>query len=121
VSSLKSFFARHWKSFLSEIALAFTVVVVAFAVTLWIAIETEKGSEPSDPQRYTVHFDGFDYRLEAERAEQIRQQRYTVHFDGIDYQDLTRDFHGLSRHRSAYKTKAGKCIEFHGNFYEVEQ
>ncbi len=48
-------------------------------------------------------------------------QRYTVHFDGIDYQDLTRDYHGLSRDRSTYKTKAGKRIEFHGNFYEVEQ
>jgi hypothetical protein len=48
-------------------------------------------------------------------------QRYTVHFDGIDYQDLERDFHGLSRSRSEYKTKAGKRIEFHGNFYEVEQ
>jgi hypothetical protein len=48
-------------------------------------------------------------------------QRYTVHFDGIDYQDLTRDYHGLSRSRAAYKTKAGKRIEFHGNFYEVEQ
>jgi hypothetical protein len=48
-------------------------------------------------------------------------QRYTVHFDGIDYQDLTRDFQGLSRSRAAYKTKAGKRIEFHGNFYEVEQ
>ena len=48
-------------------------------------------------------------------------QRYTVHFDGIDYHDLTRDFHGLSRSRAAYKTKAGKRIEFHGSFYEVEQ
>ena len=48
-------------------------------------------------------------------------QRYTVHFDGIDYQDLTRDFHGLSRSRAEYKPKAGKRIEFHGNFYEVEQ
>ena len=48
-------------------------------------------------------------------------QHYTVHFDGIDYQDLTRDYHGLSRSRAAYKTKAGKRIEFHGNFYEVEQ
>jgi hypothetical protein len=48
-------------------------------------------------------------------------QRYTVHFDGIDYQDLERDYHGLSRSRAAYKTKAGKSIEFHGNFYEVEQ
>jgi hypothetical protein len=48
-------------------------------------------------------------------------QRYTVHFDGIDYQDLTRDFHGLSRSGAEYKTKAGKRIEFHGSFYEVEQ
>jgi hypothetical protein len=48
-------------------------------------------------------------------------QRYTVHFDGIDYQDLTRDYHGLSRSRAEYKTKAGKRIEFHGSFCEVEQ
>jgi len=54
-------------------------------------------------------------------GEQKDPERYTVHFNGIDYQDLTRDFHGLSRNRSAYKTKAGKRIEFHGNFYEVEQ
>jgi len=54
-------------------------------------------------------------------AEPSDPQRYTVHFDGIDYQDLTRDYHGLSKDRSAYKTKAGKRIEFHGNFYEVEQ
>jgi hypothetical protein len=93
---LRHFFARHWKPFFSEVAIAFSVIAVAFAVTLWIAIEIEQGS-PSDPQRYTVHF------------------------DGIDYQDLTRDYHGLSRDRSAYKTKAGKRIEFHGNFYEVEQ
>jgi hypothetical protein len=46
-------------------------------------------------------------------------QRYTVHFDGIDYQDLTRE--GFKGEWSAYKTKAGKRIEFHGNFYEVEQ
>ena len=46
-------------------------------------------------------------------------QRYTVHFDGIDYQDLTRV--GLSSEFRVYKTKAGKRIEFHGNFYEVEQ
>jgi hypothetical protein len=46
-------------------------------------------------------------------------QRYTVHFDGIDYQDLTRT--GGSGQWSSYKTKAGKRIEFHGNFYEVEQ
>ena len=46
-------------------------------------------------------------------------QRYTVHFDGIDYQDLTRT--GLSSEFRVYKTKAGKRIEFHGSFYEVEQ
>ena len=46
-------------------------------------------------------------------------QRYTVHFDGIDYQDLTRV--GLSSEFRVYKTKAGKRIEFHGSFYEVEQ
>jgi hypothetical protein len=94
---LKHFFARHWNPFFSEVALAFSVVVVVFAVTLWIAIAVEPSGEPSDPQRYTVHF------------------------DGIDYQDLTRDYHGLSRSRSAYKTRVGKRIEFHGNFYEVEQ
>ena len=48
-------------------------------------------------------------------------QRYTVHFDGIDYQDLTRESQGLSRSGAAYKTKAGKRIEFYGSFYEVEQ
>jgi hypothetical protein len=48
-------------------------------------------------------------------------QRYTVHFDGIDYQDLTRAHQGLSRSGATYKTKAGKRIEFHGSFYEVEQ
>jgi hypothetical protein len=46
-------------------------------------------------------------------------QRYTVHFDGIDYQDLTRV--GLSSEFRVYKTRAGKRIEFHGSFYEVEQ
>ncbi len=46
-------------------------------------------------------------------------QLYTVHFDGIDYQDLSR--HWLDRGGSAYRTKAGKRIEFRGNFYEVEQ
>ena len=58
---------------------------------------------------------------EAYRTEPSDSQRYTVHFDGIDYQDLTRDYHGLSRSRAEYKTKAGKRIEFHGSFYEVEQ
>ena len=91
---LRHFFARHWKPFFSEVAIAFLVVAVAFAVTLWIAIEIEQGSD-SDPQRYTVHF------------------------DGIDYQDLTRI--GLNSEFRVYKTKAGKRIEFHGNFYEVEQ
>jgi len=55
------------------------------------------------------------------RSNPSEPQRYTVHFDGIDYQDLTRDYHGLSRSRAEYKTKAGKRIEFHGSFYEVEQ
>jgi hypothetical protein len=56
---------------------------------------------------------------ESYYAEPSEPQRYTVHFDGIDYQDLTRT--GGSGQWSAYKTKAGKSIEFHGNFYEVEQ
>ena len=59
----------------------------------------------------------FDMVTSSEKA----PRRYTVHFDGIDYHDLTRDYHGLSRSRAEYKTKAGKRIEFHGNFYEVEQ
>jgi hypothetical protein len=58
----------------------------------------------------------FDKYTTASRSE---PQRYTVHFDGIDYQDLTRV--GLSSEFRVYKTKAGKRIEFHGNFYEVEQ
>ena len=74
---------------------------VCFVLFLWVVFLARLAepyySEPSDPQRYTVHF------------------------DGIDYQDLTRDYHGLSRSRAEYKTKAGKRIEFHGNFYEVEQ
>ncbi len=52
-------------------------------------------------------------------AEPGEPQRYTVHFDDIDYQDLTRE--GFKGQWSAYKTKAGKRIEFHGSFYEVEQ
>ena len=52
-------------------------------------------------------------------AEPGEPQRYTVHFDGIDYQDLERI--GLSSEFRVYKTKAGKRIEFHGSFYEVEQ
>ncbi len=74
---------------------------VCFVLVVWCACLAKLAepyySEPSDPQRYTVHF------------------------DGIDYQDLTRDYHGLSRSRAEYKTKAGKRIEFHGSFYEVEQ
>ena len=72
-------------------------IVLVVLVARLIRLTDPYYSEPSDPQRYTVHF------------------------DGIDYQDLTRDYHGLSRSRAAYKTKAGKRIEFHGNFYEVEQ
>jgi hypothetical protein len=56
---------------------------------------------------------------ESYYAEPSDPQRYTVHFDGIDYQDLT--LTGGSGQWSSYKTKAGKRIEFHGNFYEVEQ
>jgi hypothetical protein len=80
-----------------ELAIAIPVVFAVSALTILIAVSVEQGVEPQDPQRYTVHF------------------------DGIDYQDLTRDYHGLSRSRAAYKTKAGKRIEFHGSFYEVEQ
>ncbi len=46
-------------------------------------------------------------------------QLYTVHFDGIDYQDLSCRYCG--KLYSSYITKSGKRIEFHGNFYEVEQ
>jgi hypothetical protein len=56
---------------------------------------------------------------ESYYAEPSDPQRYTVHFDGIDYQDLTRI--GSYSHGTSYKTKAGRRIEFHGNFYEVEQ
>jgi len=52
-------------------------------------------------------------------AKPSEPQRYTVHFDGIEYQDLTRI--GLSSEFRVYKAKSGKRIEFHGNFYEVEQ
>ena len=97
MSNLESFFARHAKAFLLEFAIAVPVVFAVFALTIWVAVLVKPGVEPQDPQRYTVHF------------------------DGIDYQDLTRDYHGLSRSRAEYKTKAGKRIEFHGNFYEVEQ
>jgi hypothetical protein len=72
-------------------------VAICFTIGCCAAFDKYTTASPSDPQRYTVHF------------------------DGIDYQDLTRDFHGPSRSRAAYKTRAGKRIEFHGNFYEVEQ
>ena len=68
---------------------------VCFVLVVWgaclVKLAEPYYSEPSDPQRYTFHF------------------------DGIDYQDLTRL--GVR----SYKTKAGKRIEFHGSFYEVEQ
>ena len=55
------------------------------------------------------------YELESAKEPQL----YTVHFDGVDYQDLKQIYSG--RHSCAYRTKAGKRIEFYGNFYEVEQ
>ena len=55
------------------------------------------------------------YELESGKEPQL----YTVHFDGIDYQDLEQIYSG--RHSCAYRTKAGKRIEFYGSFYEVEQ
>ena len=54
------------------------------------------------------------YELESAKETQL----YTVHFDGIDYQDLLQIG---GRHSCAYRTKAGKRIEFYGSFYEVEQ
>jgi hypothetical protein len=73
------------------------ILIFAFSsfLTLCVAANKYFEAEPSDPQRYTVHF------------------------DGIDYQDLARI--GLSSEFRVYKTKAGKRIEFHGSFYEVEQ
>ncbi len=73
------------------------ILIFAFSSILTLCVAANKyfEAEPSDPQRYTVHF------------------------DGIDYQDLTRI--GSYSHGTSYKTKAGKRIEFHGNFYEVEQ
>jgi hypothetical protein len=73
------------------------ILIFAFSSILTLCVAANKyfDTEPSDPQRYTVHF------------------------DGIDYQDLTRI--GLSSEFRVYKTKAGKRIEFHGSFYEVEQ
>ena len=55
------------------------------------------------------------YEIESAKESQL----HTVHFDGIDYQDLRQIYSG--RHSCAYRTKAGKRIEFYGSFYEVEQ
>jgi hypothetical protein len=73
------------------------ILIFAFSSILTLCVAANKyfEAEPQDPQRYTVHF------------------------DGIDYQDLTRA--GSFSHGMIYKTKSGKRIEFHGNFYEVEQ
>jgi hypothetical protein len=73
------------------------ILIFAFSSILTLCVAANKyfEAEPSDPQRYTVHF------------------------DGIDYQDLTRL--GWNDEIRSYKTKAGKRIEFHGSFYEVEQ
>jgi hypothetical protein len=73
------------------------ILIFAFSSILTLCVAANKyfEAEPQDPRRYTVHF------------------------DGIDYQDLTRI--GLSSEFRVYKTKAGKRIEFHGSFYEVEQ
>ena len=52
-------------------------------------------------------------------AKPSEPQLYTVHFDGIDYQNLSQIYSG--KHSCAYRTRAGKRIEFYGSFYEVEQ
>ena len=52
-------------------------------------------------------------------AKPSEPQLYTVHFDGIDYQDLSGRYCG--NRYSSYVTKSGKRIVFHGSFYEVEQ
>jgi len=73
------------------------LLIFAFSSILTLCVAANKyfEAEPSDPQRYTVHF------------------------DGIEHQDLTRI--GLSSEFRVYKAKSGNRIEFHGNFYEVEQ
>ena len=83
----------------SDLALS-CFAAAATTVIVWFSIE------------FAIGFAGF---VPADKD----PQRYTVHFDGIDYQDLTRI--GLSSEFRVYKTKAGKRIEFHGSFYEVEQ
>ena len=67
------------------------VGLTAFAV----GVSNYHSAKPSEPQLYTVHFDGIDYQ----DLEQIRSTDYA----------------------SIYRTKAGKRIEFRGSFYEVEQ
>ena len=52
-------------------------------------------------------------------AKPSEPQLYTVHFDGIDYQDLEQ-IRSTTQH-SIYRTKAGNRITFTGSFYEVEQ
>ena len=52
-------------------------------------------------------------------AKPSEPQFYTVHFDGIDYQDLSQ-IRSTAQY-SIYRTKAGKRITFTGSFYEVEQ
>ena len=52
-------------------------------------------------------------------AKPSEPQLYTVHFDGIDYQDLSQ-IRSTTQY-SIYRTKAGKRITFTGSFYEVEQ
>ncbi len=59
------------------------------------------------------------WRIGGDLTTPKEPQLYTVHFDGIDYQDLSGRYCG--NRYSSYVTKSGKRIEFHGNFYEVEQ
>ena len=78
------------KSELMTIAMCI-VGLTAFAV----GVSNYHSAKPSEPQLYTVHFDGIDYQ----DLEQIRSTNYG----------------------SIYRTRAGKRIEFYGSFYEVEQ
>ena len=64
-------------------------------VTLAVALRAYTEPKPTEPQLYTVHFDGIDHQ----DLEQIRSGSYG----------------------SIYRTKTGKRILFTGNFYEVEQ
>ena len=78
------------KSELMTIAMCI-VGLTAFAV----GVPNYHSAKPSEPQLYTVHFDGIDYQ----DLEQIRSTNYG----------------------SIYRTRAGKRIVFRGPFYEVEQ